>query len=450
VSVDTPTDAKAGPPAGPAALAGTAAGDGAAAPVRPGGVRIEFDHVSRTFGKKVRALDNVSLAVEPGEIVALLGPSGSGKSTLLRICAGLETPSSGDLRFDGVSQLGVEPHRRRVSMVFQNFALYPHLTALENLVLPLRNGQGLSRSDARARALATLRSLRIDDLADRRPAQMSGGQKQRVAIGRALATEARVVLLDEPMSGLDAKLRVELRVDIVARLRELGSTALFVTHDQAEAMAVGDRIAVVRAGGIDQVGTPDEIYDRPATRFVASFVGGPPMNIRPGTWRGGQLRGVDGDDFTVPAPRGAAAVGVRPEHLTVHQGTGLTWGALRAAARDSGAPAGGPAGEGAPGAPGQPGTAGGGEEPTGRRSTLARLRRAVEAVGATDLRLSGQVTVTERIGADRALFVRVPSGEVVAVRRPADEPAPTGAVTLTAPTSVLTFFDADGRAIRSR
>jgi multiple sugar transport system ATP-binding protein len=229
------------------------------------GVPIEMDQLSRTFGA-VRALHEVSLTVAAGEIVALLGPSGSGKSTLLRICAGLEEPTGGDLRFDGISQLGVAPHRRDVSMVFQHFALYPHLTALDNLTLALRHGRGLSKSAATARARETLEMLGIADLAGRRPGKMSGGQRQRVAIGRALATRARVILLDEPMSGLDAQLRVDLRVEIVALLRGLGTTALFVTHDQAEAMAVGDRVAVLSAGRLEQIGTPDEIYDRPVHR----------------------------------------------------------------------------------------------------------------------------------------------------------------------------------------
>ncbi|WP_235608430.1 ABC transporter ATP-binding protein, partial [Frankia casuarinae] len=277
------------------------------------GVPIEIDGLGRSFGP-VHALRDVTLTVAPGEIVALLGPSGSGKSTLLRICAGLEEPTSGDLRFGAVSQLGVAPHRRDVSMVFQHFALYPHLTALENLTLALRHGRGLPKAAAVARARETLDMLGIGELAARRPAKMSGGQRQRVAIGRALATRARVILLDEPMSGLDAQLRVDLRVEIVGLLRRLGTTALFVTHDQAEAMAVGDRVAVLSGGRLQQIGTPDEIYDRPATRFVAAFIGSPPMNVREGRWHDGQLHG---DGFALPAPAGATAFGVRPEHLVL-------------------------------------------------------------------------------------------------------------------------------------
>ncbi|MCM3921486.1 ABC transporter ATP-binding protein [Frankia sp. AiPs1] len=386
----------------------------APAPARPvpplgmvTGVPIEVDRISRSFGS-VRALHEVSLTVAPGEIVALLGPSGSGKSTLLRICAGLDEPTTGDLRFDGTSQLGLPPHRRDVSMVFQHFALYPHKSALDNLTLALRYGRGLSKPAAVARAQETLAMLGIADLADRRPTQMSGGQRQRVAIGRALATRARVILLDEPMSGLDAQLRVELRVEIVGLLRSLGTTALFVTHDQAEAMAVGDRVAVLGEGRLQQIGTPDEIYDRPATRFVASFVGSPPMNVWDGQWHDGRLHA---DGFAVPAPAGATAFGVRPEHLTLHVGTA-----------DVGTADVGTAGVGVPGQPGRLGGTG----------------------GSAELRLSGEVVVSERLGAERTVHVRTGAG-VLAVRVDAALVlAPGVPVLLRAPTSALTYFTPDG------
>jgi multiple sugar transport system ATP-binding protein len=370
----------------------------AALPVTAGnGVGIEVDRVSRIF-EAVRALDAVSLSVEPGEIVALLGPSGSGKSTLLRICAGLESPTAGDLRFGGVSQLGVAPHQRDVSMVFQHFALYPHLTALDNLVLALRHGRGMPKSAARARARETLELLSIGDLAGRRPGRMSGGQRQRVAIGRALATRAKVVLLDEPMSGLDAKLRVDLRVEIVGLLRALGSTSLFVTHDQAEAMAVGDRVAVLNRGRLEQIGTPDEIYDRPATRFVATFVGGPPMNVCEGTWVDTMLQG---QGFAVAAPVGSAAVGVRPEHLRLA-----------------------------------------GSDGTDDHHTAP-------GKGDGTFRIGGEVVVLERLGADRSVYVRTAAG-TLAVRVEADTPArPGGLVTLVAPCESLIFFDEDGYLLPS-
>ncbi len=385
------------PATGRGRLAGDPGVTAAGAAAAGSGVRIEVDGVSRTFGA-VRALDAVSLSVEPGEIVALLGPSGSGKSTLLRICAGLEAPTAGDLRFGGISQRGVAPHQRDASMVFQHFALYPHLTALDNLVLALRYGRGMSKSAARARARETLEMLTIGDLAGRRPARLSGGQRQRVAIGRALATRAKVVLLDEPMSGLDAQLRVELRVEIVALLRGLGSTALFVTHDQAEAMAVGDRVAVLNRGRLEQIGTPDEIYDRPATRFVATFVGGPPMNVCDGTWVDATLRGRG---FVVPAPAGAVAVGVRPEHLHLA-------------------------------GPGEAGD------------------RAGSATGREDaFRIGGEVVVVERLGADRSVYVRTEAG-MLAVRLGADHLTPGGKqVTLGASFESLIFFDQDGCLLSS-
>ncbi len=360
------------------------------------GARIEVDAVSRTFGS-VTALDRVSLTVEPGEIVALLGPSGSGKSTLLRIVAGLETPTAGELRFDGVSQLGRAPHERDVSMVFQHFALYPHLTALDNLVLALRYGRGMPKRDALARANETLELLGIAALAGRKPAAMSGGQRQRVAIGRALATRARVVLLDEPMSGLDAQLRLALRVEIVGLLRRLGSTALFVTHDQSEATAIGDRVAVLTDGRIEQIGAPDEIYDRPATRFVASFVGSPPMNICDGTFADGRLRGPG---FDVAAPPGAGAVGVRPENLD------LTVTAPGGAAA-------GPAG----------------------------------APGAAGLRLEGRILTSERLGADRSVYLDTAAGTVCALVDPATPARESAIVTVVAPASALSFFDAGGARI---
>jgi multiple sugar transport system ATP-binding protein len=387
-------------------VAGAGFGTLAGIDVSSTGVSIDVEDVSRVFGP-VRALDGVSLSVAPGEMVALLGPSGSGKSTLLRICAGLEQPSAGDVRFGGVSQLGIPPHRRDVSMVFQHFALYPHLTALDNLVLALRYGRGMPKVQARARARETLRMLGIGALAGRRPAQMSGGQRQRVAIGRALATRAKVVLLDEPMSGLDAKLRVELRVEIVALLRRLGTTALFVTHDQAEAMAVGHRVAVLSAGRLEQIGTPDEIYDRPATRFVAGFVGSPPMNVCDGTWSDGLLRG---DGFALAAPAGSAAFGVRPEHLRMV-----------------------PGGTSGPGpAPGAGAWAGaGGVGPAG------------------GLRLTGRVVVSERLGADRSVYVETRAG-LFAVRMGAQWPAPGGShVELEALPSSLAFFGVDGNLLPS-
>lgn len=394
--------------------------DGVVVPDGTAGVPIEMERLGRDFGP-VQALADVSMSVRPGEIVALLGPSGSGKSTLLRICAGLESASAGRLLFGGVDQAGIAPHQRDVSLVFQHYALYPHLSALDNLTLALRYGRKQPKKVAVARARETLDMLGIGALADRRPAQMSGGQRQRVAIGRALARQSRVVLLDEPMSGLDAKLRVELRVEIVALLRRLGSTALFVTHDQAEAMAVGDRVAVLNAGRLEQLGTPDEVYDRPATRFVATFVGSPPMNVLDGTLTDGVLRGPG---FAVAAPAGAVAVGVRPEGLTLA--------------------ATGPASSGGV-------SSGGGVSSDGGLSSGggADHKGAGTAADGT-LRLDGTVVVSERLGAERVIYVQTTGGPV-AVRVPTDSPAQPGtSVTLAAPAAACAFFDADGALIPAR
>ncbi|HSP37319.1 MAG TPA: ABC transporter ATP-binding protein [Frankiaceae bacterium] len=368
------------------------------------GIGLEIRSVTRAYGS-VRAVDDVSLSVAPGEVVSLLGPSGSGKSTLLRLVAGLDTPTGGELTLDGRSALDLPPHQRDVSMVFQHYALYPHLSAQDNLILALRYGRGLSKAAAAERARETLELLGVGELAKRKPAAMSGGQRQRVAIGRALATRSRLVLLDEPMSGLDAVLRASLRVEVVALLRRLGSTALFVTHDQSEAMVVGDRVAVLNEGRLEQVGTPDEVYDNPASRFVAGFVGSPPMNILDGSERRGpgdaSVRGsrrdddrhgpslLVGPDFEVAAPENAVAVGARPEHLAVGPGDG------------------------------------------------------------SGLTIEGEMVVSERLGADRVAYVHATSG-LLAVRVTGKPPAPGERVSISAPPSALSFFDGSGRLIRSR
>ncbi|MCX6467651.1 MAG: ABC transporter ATP-binding protein [Pseudonocardiales bacterium] len=282
--------------------------------------RIELAGVAKSFGRTV-ALDGIDLTVEPGEHFALLGPSGSGKSTLLRVVAGLEAPDDGDVRFDGESQAGVEVHRRDVSLVFQQYALYPHLTALRNITLGLRHGLGLPAAEADRRAREVAGTLGVADLLDRRPRAMSGGQRQRIALARALARRAGIVLLDEPLSGLDAQLRLVLRVEIARHLRGSGATTVHVTHDQSDALTSADRIGVMQSGRIAQLGTPDELYDRPANLFVARFVGTPPMNTFPVT-PAGSVFGVHPD----LAPD--TVLGVRPEHLRLD-----AHGAWRAAAR---------------------------------------------------------------------------------------------------------------------
>lgn len=275
---------------------------------------IRLHEIRKSFGA-VDALSGIDLEIEDGENLAVLGPSGSGKSTLLRVIAGLESADSGSVEFAGVSQEGIEPHRRDVAIVFQHFALYPHLTARENITIGLRHGLGMRRAAADARARETAERLRIHDLLDRRPRAMSGGQRQRVALARALARRSGIVLLDEPLSGLDAQLHSILRLEISTLLRDIGATGVNVTHDQLDAMAMADRIAVINKGRIEQLGTPAELYDEPTTAFVAGFIGSPPMNLLPvesdsGRSVFGRHRGL----------AGGSVLGVRPERMrvTVH------------------------------------------------------------------------------------------------------------------------------------
>lgn len=277
--------------------------------------RIELRNLSKRFGD-VTALAGLDLTVEAGESLVILGPSGSGKSTLLRLIAGLEQPDQGDIRFNGDSQLPIPPHRRGVAMVFQNFALYPHLSAFDNMAIGLRHGLKLSAEEARRRVEEVAETLGIQSLLDRRPSEMSGGQRQRVALGRALARKAGIVLLDEPLSGLDAQLRQELRVEMRTLLHAIGATAVFVTHDQVDAMAIGDRIAVMKKGELVQLGIPEEIYHAPASTFVARFIGAPPMNLLPGEVRDGTLIIAGAQQNPLPGiADGSYWVGLRPEAL---------------------------------------------------------------------------------------------------------------------------------------
>ncbi|RMB71842.1 ABC transporter ATP-binding protein [Rhodococcus sp. SBT000017] len=263
---------------------------------------ISLTNVIKTFGE-LRAIDNVSIEVASGESLVVLGPSGSGKSTLLRVIAGLELQDSGDITIGGVPQTHLPPHKRDVAIVFQNFALYPHLSAFDNIALGLRHGLKLSRAEAQSRADDVAQRLEITELLGRRPRAMSGGQRQRVALARALARRSGVVLLDEPLSGLDAQLRLTLRSEIASLLRSTGATTLHVTHDQNDAMAMADRIAVVRGGVIEQLGTPEDLYARPNSLFVAGFIGSPAMNL------------LDGSSGAFGPVRSGMTLGIRPEHV---------------------------------------------------------------------------------------------------------------------------------------
>jgi multiple sugar transport system ATP-binding protein len=284
-----------------------------------GGTGVRYVGVEKRFGEAV-ALRDLHLDVPEGKFVVLLGPSGCGKTTALRIMAGLETPTSGTVEIGDRNVTGLPPRARDVAMVFQSYALYPHMSVGENVGYPLRI-RGL-KGDARAqRVLEVARSLEIDHLLDRRPRQLSGGQRQRVALARAIVREPAAFLMDEPLSNLDAKLRMSTRGEIKRLQKQLGVTTLYVTHDQSEATTMADLVAVMRDGDLLQLASPAEVYDRPANRFVATFVGSPPMSVLDGV--------MDGDDFVVGdsrlplgadvardcREREAIAIGLRPEDL---------------------------------------------------------------------------------------------------------------------------------------
>jgi multiple sugar transport system ATP-binding protein len=244
---------------------------------------ISLHHVSKTYTRGVRVVDRLSLDIAPGEFLVLLGPSGCGKSTVLRMIAGLEQITEGQLLLDGQYANDLLPSARDMAMVFQNFALYPNMTSRGNIGFPLRiEAPG---EDPRPRVDATARMLGIEDLLDRFPAQLSGGERQRVAMGRAIARHPSAFLMDEPLSNLDAKLRNHLRAEIAALTRQLGVTTVYVTHDQAEAMSLGDRVAVLRGGVLQQVGTPRSVYALPRNVFVAAFIGTPRINLLRGLVR---------------------------------------------------------------------------------------------------------------------------------------------------------------------
>ena len=270
---------------------------------------VELHSVSKHFGK-VTALDGINLSIADGEQVAILGPSGSGKSTLLRVVAGLEELDGGTLTVDGVDQASIPAHRRDMAIVFQHFALYPHLSSLDNITLGLRHGLKLPRAQAEQRARDIANRMQVEHLLPRKPRQMSGGQRQRIALARALARQSGIVLLDEPLSGLDAQLHASLRVEIAALLRSVNATGINVTHDQIDAMAMADRVAVVNEGKVEQLGAPDELYARPNTVFVASFIGSPPMNLLP------VEQGSESVFGTRPLRVGLPyTLGIRPENL---------------------------------------------------------------------------------------------------------------------------------------
>ena len=292
---------------------------------------VSLTNVTKAFGGKrdpVVAVDGVSLSVADGELVVLLGPSGCGKTTTLRLVAGLERLSDGTIEIDGRVVNEVAPRDRDVAMVFQDYALYPHLTVFANLAFGLKM-RGTPKAEIKRRVDEVVGFLGIESLLDRKPHALSGGEQQRVAFGRAVVRRPRVCLFDEPLASLDARLRVQMRVELKRMQRELGMTALHVTHDQNEAMALGDRIVVMRDGSVQQIGRPLEVFERPANRFVAGFLGSPPMNFLEGRLAGsdgGVAFECGGGRVRVPKSlQGLAAdrlgrevvLGIRPERLSI-------------------------------------------------------------------------------------------------------------------------------------
>jgi ABC-type sugar transport system ATPase subunit len=276
--------------------------------------RLELSRLHKIYGKH-SAVQGLNMEIADGELLVLLGPSGCGKTTTLNLIAGLDTPSSGEILFDGRDVTAMSAYRRNVAMVFQSSLLYPHLTALRNIQASLRHG-GLDRSARRRRIDEVARMLGIELLLDKLPSQLSGGERQRVATAKAIVREPDVFLLDEPLSALDAALRVSLRSELVNLQKRLGTTTVFVTHDQVEAMTMGDRIAVMLDGRLEQIGTPDEIYNAPRTLFVAGFLGSPPMNLIDGEIAEGRFRS---GRLSIPtmAPPGVVTLAIRPHDMRV-------------------------------------------------------------------------------------------------------------------------------------
>lgn len=292
-------------------------------PDRRGPKRVVVRRVSKNFGK-TRALSNIDIEVSQGEFCVLLGPSGCGKSTLLRIIAGLESATDGTVFIDDRDVTDMAPGDRDVAMVFQNYAIYPHMSVFDNIAFPLKIRK-LPREEIRSRVEETATMLQLADLLERKPAQLSGGQRQRVAMGRAIVRKPKVFLFDEPLSNLDAKLRIVMRMEIAKLHRRLNATVIYVTHDQIEAMTLADRIAVMDGGIIRQIDTPEGLYHRPADVMVAGFVGIPSMNLFKGTVHRGSDEGTktfrSGPlEFSVSgqANEGPVVAGIRPEHIAIH------------------------------------------------------------------------------------------------------------------------------------
>jgi len=302
---------------------------------------IVLDAISKRYAE-LEVIESIELSVASGEFVVFVGPSGCGKSTLLRMIAGLEEISGGALLIDGQRMNEVPAAERGIAMVFQSYALYPHMTVYKNLAFGLETAR-LPRAEIDARVRKAAGILQIETLLERKPKALSGGQRQRVAIGRAIVREPRIFLFDEPLSNLDAELRVQMRVEIAKLHRDIGSTMIYVTHDQVEAMTMADKIVVLRAGRIAQVGAPLDLYNRPENRFVAGFIGSPKMNFLTAAARpaasGGTIASLAGCALTLPlrppgpvlgeAPGNGTVLGVRPEHIVIGGESGMPFAPAR-------------------------------------------------------------------------------------------------------------------------
>jgi ABC-type sugar transport system ATPase subunit len=345
---------------------------------------VRLSGVNKFYGG-AQALHGMSLTIADGEFAVFVGPSGCGKSTLLRSIAGLEEISDGTIHIGDRDVSRTAPSDRDIAMVFQSYALYPHMTVRENMDFGMKVNN-FSPDNRKRRISEAARILQLEPYLDRKPGQLSGGQRQRVAIGRAIVKEPKVFLFDEPLSNLDAKLRVQMRVELEALHRDLKATMIYVTHDQVEAMTMADKIVVLNAGRIEQVGAPMEVYNRPASEFVAGFIGAPAMNFLPVALREGQAV-VEGVTLGA-APAGTVKLGIRPEHLVLR-----------------------PAGQG---------------------------------------QLAATVSLTETLGGDAYLYVRLSGGQTVVVRAEGDTALDHGAVIgLDLPPPRQHHFDADGRTLAS-
>ena len=297
-------------------------------------MKIVFEHLTKIYpsrkkgGDPVTAVADFNFEIPDGTLVGLLGPSGCGKSTALNLISGLAEPTQGRILFGDEDVTALPPEKRGVGLVFQNYALYPHMTVRQNILFPLQNLKGpqkLTKEEMDSRVNEAAALVQIEQLMDRKPSEMSGGQQQRVAIARALVKTPRVLLLDEPLSNLDARLRLQTREEIRRIQRKTGVTTIFVTHDQEEAMSISDLIVVMKAGAVHQIGKPQDVYDEPADSFVAKFLGTPPINVFQGSIRGGKL--YIGDEAVLDvkaADREAVEVGVRPEGFIPKEDGALT------------------------------------------------------------------------------------------------------------------------------